>query len=116
MKQGLKLITAVVLAGLLIGCASMGRNFDESKVSQIKKSETTEAELVQMFGAPEHRTLNSEGQTILTWMYSQSNVKGQSFIPFAGPFMGGTDTKMKSLNVTLLNDKVVSFSSTGGAT
>src|SRR6266567_1214436 len=84
---------APALFAILTGCMSVGRNFEESKVSQIKKGETTEADLVQMFGAPQNRTLNSEGQTILTWMYSQSNVKGESFIPFAGAFVGGTDTK-----------------------
>jgi len=106
-------ITAIVVA-LLAGCASTGSNFDESKVSQIKKGATTEAELIQMFGAPQNRAVTSEGTTTLTWMYSESTVKGESFIPYAGAFVGGTRSKDKTLNVTLLDGKVQSFSSSGG--
>ena len=106
-------ITAVIVA-LLAGCASNGNNFDESKVSQIKKGETTEAQLIQMFGEPQSRGLNSEGATTLMWMYTESSAKGESFIPYAGPFVGGSRHKQKSLNVTLQDGKVQSFSSSAG--
>ena len=99
---------------LLGGCASTGNNFDESKVSQIKKGETTEAQLIQMFGEPQSRGVNSEGVTTLMWMYTESSVKGESFIPYAGAFVGGSRHKQKTLNVTLLDGKVQSFSSSAG--
>ena len=108
-------ITAVIGA-LLAGCVSVGNNFDESKVSQIKKGETTEGQLIQMFGEPQSRGVNSEGTTTLTWMYMQANVKGESFIPIAGPFVASARSKSKTLNVTLLDGKVQSFSSTAGGT
>lgn len=96
-------------------CASTGENFDVSKVSQIKKGETTEADLVQMFGQPVNRALISEGTTTLTWMYSEARVKGESFIPYAGPWLGGTRSHNKMLTVTLGPDgRVASFSSTAG--
>lgn len=109
-------LIATALACLL-GCASTGTNFDEGKVSQIKKGETTEAELIRMFGQAESRGVTSEGMTTLTWMYVESTVKGESFIPFAGPFVGGTRSKQKMLMVTLGADgKVSNFtSSTGGS-
>jgi hypothetical protein len=113
-NYGILLPIALVSAALFAGCASVGNNFDEGKVSQIKKGETTEAELLEMFHEPQHRTLNSEGQTILTWMYSESSVKGESFIPYAGPFVGGTRSKSKSLSVTLQDGKVQSLAMTGG--
>jgi hypothetical protein len=117
MKKAL-ILTALALVGggFLFGCASVGRNFDETKVSQIKTNETSEADLITLFGKPQNRMMNSSGQMILTWMYSESNVKGQSFIPFAGPFIGGTDTKTKTLNVTLQQGRVISFASSGGGT
>ena len=105
---------AILIAAALAGCASTGTNFDESKVSQIKKDQTTEADLVQMFGQPENRSVNSEGQTILTWIYAQSEVKGETFVPYAGAFIGGTRSQNKTLNVTLQDGKVVSFASSGG--
>ncbi len=100
----------------LISCASTGTNFNESKVFQIKKGETTEAKLIQMFGQPVSREMNSEGQKTLTWNYVEARVKGESFIPYAGPFLGESRSKNKTLFVTSGPDgKVISFNlSTGG--
>ena len=115
LKAILTLSLAVIINILVTGCASTGTNFDQSKVSQIKKGETTEADVIQMFGQPENRSVNSDGIVSLTWMYHESKVKGQSFIPYAGTFMGGTRSKGKTLMVMLGADgKVTSFSSSGG--
>ncbi len=97
MNLKLRIPISAVLAALLAGCASTGNNFDDSKVSQIKKGETTEAQLIQMFGEPQRRGVNSEGATTLMWMYMESSVKGESFIPYAGPFVGGSRHKQKTL-------------------
>jgi outer membrane protein assembly factor BamE (lipoprotein component of BamABCDE complex) len=114
MNPKLKLTLTATVAGLLVGCASVGQNFDESKVSQIKKGETTEPELIQMFGQPQQRGVNSEGQSVLTWMYSEATVKGESFIPYAGAFIGGTNTKDKTLTVILQDGRVESFTASAG--
>jgi hypothetical protein len=111
------------LSGLLCGltlfaasCASVGNNFDDTKISDIKKGQTTEADLVKMFGDPENRTVNSDSGLTLTWIYSEAKVKGESFIPYAGAFMGGTKAKNKTLSATLTNDLVASFTYSGGGT
>jgi hypothetical protein len=95
----------IVLAGLLVvalsallGCVSTGRNFDESRVADIRKGQTTEADLRQMFGPPQNRSMNSEGMTTLMWMYHEMTTKPQTFIPIAGPFIGGADTSGKTLS------------------
>jgi outer membrane protein assembly factor BamE (lipoprotein component of BamABCDE complex) len=110
----LKLVITAAFAGILVSCASVGNNFDETKVSQIKKGETTEADLIQMFGQPQNRTVNSEGVSTLTWTYAESRVNGKTFIPYAGSFLGGSSSKNKTLTVSLLDGKVTSFTSTGG--
>ena len=104
------------LAVFAMSCASAGNNFDESKISQIKKGETTEADLVGMFGAPQNRSVNSDSGLTLTWIYSEARVKGESFIPYAGPFLGGTRSKSKTLSVMLADNKVTSYTYTGGGT
>ena len=109
MKTIVNLFLLSTIAVLLGGCASTGNNFDESKLSQLKKGETTETELVQMFGQPEQRGMNSEGMTTLTWMYQESTVKGESFIPYAGPFIGGTRSRNKTLTVILNNGRVANY-------
>jgi hypothetical protein len=94
---------------LMIGCVSTGSNFDEAKISQIKKGETTEAELVQMFGKPRNRTtqmMDSKVSTVLTWVYVKVN-------PIAGPFLS-PEGKSKTLGVFLdSNGKVERVSYTG---
>jgi outer membrane protein assembly factor BamE (lipoprotein component of BamABCDE complex) len=115
LKSSLKLILSAMAVAWVVGCASSGQNFDESKVSQIKKGETTEADMIQMFGQPENRAVNSDGISTLTWQYTESRVKGESFIPYAGPFVGGSKSAHKILTATLGPDgKVTSFSSSAG--
>ena len=104
------------LALFAASCASVGNNFDDTKISQIKKGETTEADLVKMFGEPQNRSVSSENGLTLTWIYSEAKVKGESFIPYAGAFMGGTRAKSKTLSVILADNKVTSFTYTGGGT
>jgi outer membrane protein assembly factor BamE (lipoprotein component of BamABCDE complex) len=99
-----------------MSCASAGNNFDESKISQIKKGQTTEADLIGMFGPPQNRSVNSDTGVTLTWIYSEAKVKGESFIPYAGAFMGGTRSKSKTLSVTLADNKVTSYTYSGGGT
>jgi hypothetical protein len=105
-----------LLALFAVSCASVGNNFDDSKISEIKKGETTEADLVKMFGEPQNRSISSENGLTLTWIYSEAKVKGESFIPYAGAFMGGTRSKMKTLSVMLADNKVSSFTYSGGGT
>jgi outer membrane protein assembly factor BamE (lipoprotein component of BamABCDE complex) len=116
LKSILTACVAIAIAIFVTGCASSGTNFDQSKVSQIKKGETTEADLTAMFGQPENRTVNSDGVVTLSWNYFESRTKGTTFIPYAGAFVGGANTKSKMLSVTLGSDgKVTDFWSSGGA-
>lgn len=104
----------VCLSMFLVGCASAGRNYDSRKVSQIEKGKTTEAELIQMFGLPTQRGVNSEDQTTMQWVYSEATTKGATFVPIVGLFAGGVDTKTKILNVNLTNNVVTSYTYSGG--
>lgn len=111
-----QVLSLLAVAFLAISCASVGNNFDESKISEIKKGQTTEADLLKMFGQPENRTMNSDSGLTLTWMYAESAVKGESFIPYAGTFLGGARSKNKSLSAVLTNSVVESFTYSGGGT
>jgi outer membrane protein assembly factor BamE (lipoprotein component of BamABCDE complex) len=87
MRKGL-VIGAVLL--VLAGCASNGQPIDQQQVQQIKKGETTYAEMVQRFGNPLSQSFTSEGQLQAIWFYV-----------FVGPFGAG----MKQQNLTVLFDK-----------
>lgn len=111
-----KIATSLLLISVLAvnGCASAGNNFDSRRVERIQKGVTTERELADMFGPPTQRGISSEGGKTLTWVYSEARVKGETFIPFAGAFVGGTTTKTKTLVVKLAGDTVSGYEYTGG--
>jgi len=52
----------------------------------------------------------------MVWLYSESTIKGATFVPIVGLFAGGADTKNKMLTVRLDQaGKVAGFDFTGGA-
>ena len=109
------LIYILASAALLAGCASAGNNFDSRKLSEIKKGETTESQLITLFGKPESRGINEDGVVKLTWLYTESTVKGATFIPLVGAFAGGVDSKTKTLMVRLDQaGKVAGYDYSGG--
>jgi hypothetical protein len=68
------------------------------------QTEPTEADLVRMFGRPSTKTLDSNGKTVLGWIYSEAQVKGETFIPIAGAFVGGANTRVQMLSVLIGRD------------
>jgi hypothetical protein len=111
MKNALLLFFVVTLAS----CASVGTNFDSRKITDIQKGKTTEPQLVAMFGKPNSRGVNSENGSTLMWIYSEAQVKGSTFIPLAGAFVGGATSKTKTLTVRLDQSGTVSgYDYTGG--
>lgn len=108
--------TSLVALLLGAGCMSSGTNFDSAKVSQIQKGVTTEADLLGLFGPSNNRGIDSEGNVNLSWTYVESRVKGETFIPYAGPFVGGSKSATKLLHVSLGPDgKVTRFNASDGA-
>ena len=103
MKSLLNLCLGLAAAMLIAGCVSAGRDFDTSKVSQIKKGETTEADLTGWFGKPTNRSVTSEGRTILNWAHYKSHLSPTG------------NVQSKTLTVMLGSDgKVANFTSSGG--
>lgn len=49
----------------------IGTAVDEAKLDGLKRSVTSRAELVEMFGAPTTEGLNFEGQIVLSWTYAK---------------------------------------------
>ena len=119
LKQIVGIILLVVASLTMVGCASTGKQFDDSKISQIRKGETTESELIQLFGPPRSRTTvitDSRANTVLTWMYSEATLDGKVFIPIVGHMMSGHEGKAKHLRVVLNSDGKVNTFAYGGGT
>ena len=120
-KETSKLLKSWILMAIcitaMVGCMSVGTNIDTAKISRIHKGVTTEADLLNLFGEPNQRSVNGNGFKTMEWTYVQSNVTAQSFIPVVGDMFGGAKSANKSLRVTLgSNGRVQDFSANFGGT
>jgi hypothetical protein len=52
-----------------------------------------------MFGPPTDKSFDANDRVVMTWIHSAAQAKGTSFIPFAGPFVGGTNVQVQKLIV-----------------
>lgn len=109
------LVAVILMAGvvLLTGCVSVGRKVDMEKSDQIHRG-STKAEVRSLIGAPDRVSKDADGVEMWTYTYVHSQVKGTTFIPFAGAFLGGTDTKDQSYVVTFTDGVVSNYASNTG--
>lgn len=84
----MRLILVLMLALVMAGCASSGRQIDPSMIDQIEHQQTTRSDLVSMFGQPTSETVNSDGSAILNWTYA--------YVGYAG-----IGTKVQGLTVVI---------------
>lgn len=86
-RQKISLVT-VLLA--IAGCAASGTQVSESVATQFKEGVTRESEIVSSLGKPNSATLSGSTKTI-AYVGVQFKVKTESFVPFIGPLVGGSD-------------------------
>ncbi|MFP1825217.1 hypothetical protein [Lonsdalea quercina] len=72
----MKKLLLIACMSLLIGCAYVGENFDESKLAGVEKGKTTKQDLITSFGKPTTMTVDSEGNELLMWSYSMGSAFG----------------------------------------
>lgn len=112
-----RLLTLVLASVLLTGCATVGRKVDQASVDRIKKGQTTQQEVIGLIGSPDQITRNADGDVIYSYIYVRATTKGESFIPIAGAFVGGTNVQNQMVMVTFGPDGIVKdVLSTYGAT
>lgn len=76
MGEVMKKLLLIACMSLLIGCAYVGKNFDESKLAGVEKGKTTKQDLITSFGEPTTMTVDSEGNELLMWSYSMGSAFG----------------------------------------
>lgn len=96
-------LAVLIVVVALSACMSMGTKVEQEKLSKFVKGKTTYTEVVQELGKPNQSTINSDGTRMIMYMYSQSQAKAESFIPFVGGFLGGATSE--NTTVTLSFDK-----------
>lgn len=94
-----KIFTLAAAALALAGCAASGVKVTDAHMSSLKPGETTEAQVVQSFGAPTIRTRMGDGSTMVIYSYYEAKVRPETFIPFAGAFIGGSDGRTNTVTL-----------------
>lgn len=91
MKKVLSYLAISMIAALLAGCGSVGKNFDSSNVKNIQNKVTTQSEILQWFGPP-YKEGQENGRPMWTYQYDK--------------YSGG-DSKSKDLVLLFDGDKKV---------
>ena len=100
----MRYLLTLVCVFAIVGCSSVGTPIPKDKINQIRIGVTTEPDLFLLFGTPSTKTLDPSGAIVLTWVYSSATTKPATFVPLAGPFIGGYSTELQQLTV-LVNRK-----------
>lgn len=113
------ILSIVTLAAVCIGCVSTGRPIDSSKLSQVKRGESSRTDVESLLGHPQS-IMQSEGpdgtETMLLYQYLFASPRGESFIPIVGAFVGGANTRLQTATITIGKDgKVSKIASSFGA-
>lgn len=83
------LAAACFIAGLTLGgCVSVGTKVDPNVVKAFQPGVTTISEAEAKLGQPNQVSHDSDGQTIVVYMYAKSHASGASYIPIVGIFAG----------------------------
>jgi outer membrane protein assembly factor BamE (lipoprotein component of BamABCDE complex) len=102
-----------LLCLVLSGCSTMtdhatsGRDFDETKISQIKKRTTTADAIVALYGEPDTKQIVSDNQVM--WHYTYLTTEHKTHSGMFIPTVDTTTGYKKNLDVLLQDDVVVNF-------
>lgn len=116
MPRRLGALWIILLAMSLAGCVSMGRRIDQQAADSIQVGRTTRAQVSARLGSPDEITRDGRGNTIWVYRYFGSQVRPESFIPYIGPLVGGSNMQRQEVMVTFGSNGIVKdFSSTQGS-
>lgn len=100
MKTKLLLLGLALALALFPGCASVGHEMNLTQTQQIKKGETTLAQMEQLFGQPASVSRLPNGTTTAMWFYSKASNTARNFIPIVNLVSMKIDTKNQVLSVS----------------
>ena len=103
------LFSILLLSSCLTSWAWAPRSITQANLNQIRIGQTTEPELVQLFGAPTTRFVDLRGHTSLDWFRSVP-MPLPAYLPLAGELFGGLEVDAQQLSVVLgPNGRVIRY-------
>ncbi len=101
--------------GLAACGAQSGTKVEQSQVQQFEVGKTTYDEVVVTLGPPTSSSISSDGTRTAVYSYAEYRTRPETFIPFAGAFIGGADTETSSATFMFDRDNVLtSYSASEG--
>ena len=95
------LVCALLLSSCLTNWASSPPQIiTQPNINQIQIGQTTEPDLVQLFGTPTTRFVDLAHYIAVDWFRSVP-APAKSYIPIIGPFLGGVNVEAQQLSVVL---------------
>lgn len=76
MKRILASFLALLLVTFAVGCGTVGKNFDSSRVKNIQNNQTNQTQILDWFGVP-YKEGNENGHTMWTYQYDQWQAIGE---------------------------------------
>lgn len=100
----ISLISCIAIIIFSSGCFSskVGKELSREQVSQVQPG-MSRPDVERILGAPSNATPDGQGGMIFYYTFSESKMRGSSYIPIVGSFTGGMDTEQK--NVTVYFDR-----------
>lgn len=92
-------LTLAFFIVFLGGCASSGTPINLAAVKQMEKGVTTQDQVKNQLGSPTSAGITSEGESYFMYVFSRTQVKGESFIPIVGAFVGGSTSDIQTLQM-----------------
>lgn len=86
-------LLATLLISTLTGCVSAGREIKSDQLTNFTKGKTTIADVTSALGKPTTTTTTSDGRRRVNYAFVHAQARPESFIPFVGAFVGGSDMR-----------------------
>jgi outer membrane protein assembly factor BamE (lipoprotein component of BamABCDE complex) len=100
-------VVALILAVTLGACSTSGTKVDHAQMAQFHKGTTTSAQVISALGDPSQTSYDDAGNKTLTYVYTQTDVKAQTFIPIVGLFSNGANVKNNTATFTFNKSDVL---------
>jgi outer membrane protein assembly factor BamE (lipoprotein component of BamABCDE complex) len=113
----MRTVLIIIAALTLSACVATGKKVTQERVSQFQKGKTTYQEVVRELGEPNGSTLHSDGGRSISYFYSQAQMKAESFIPYIGGLVGGSESETTSVSMNFdKNGVLTDYSASSGKT
>ena len=102
---------------LLPSCMATGTKVTTDQLTQFTRGTTTYADVVAALGKPTSMTLAADGSRHVTYLYSQNQMKWETFVPIVAMFSQGATAETTTVTLDFAPTGVlVSYTASEGQT